>query len=75
MQIAARVLGLLGQYIRSLGGAFKLWLALKVEQDGSFLDLAVFEDSFDYLITVQWLACFLEDLGDNICNGATAVAP
>ena len=75
MQIAARVLGLLGQYIRSLGGALKLRLALKVEQDSRFFYLAVFEYALYDFVAVEWLAGFFEYISDDVSNCSLAVTP
>ena len=48
---------------------------MQVQQDGGFFDEAALEDALDDFVAVQRLACFAQDFGDDVSDGALLVAP
>src|SRR5688572_2783500 len=57
------------------GNALELRLALKVEEDRGFFYVAAFKYSFDDFVAVERLACFCEDVSNNVGNGSFREAP
>lgn len=61
--------------VRRFGDTLKLRLALEIEENRRLFYLTALEDAFDDLVTMERLASFLEDLGDDVRDGSLAVAP
>lgn len=52
--------------VRRFGDTLKLRLALEIEENRRLFYLTALEDAFDDLVTMERLASFLEDLGDDV---------
>ena len=63
------------EVVGGLGYPLELRFALKIQEDGGFLDVAAFEDFFDDVVSVEGLAGFFQDIGDVVGDGSLFVAP